>query len=128
MRPHDESYDLPTEAPFTAKIINAAYSVTEDDIKQTFSSLFVKNVRPFGRKGANFLVEFQDVQGLKQCLDKFWMFEIKGRPIKTFVADPPKTSVTDHVSNWRGAVEPSAISSTFQTHQPENRRRRVPPS
>ncbi|KAL0246094.1 hypothetical protein GEMRC1_007310 [Eukaryota sp. GEM-RC1] len=124
-RPHDESYVLPTQAPFIAKIINAAYSVTEDDLMRALSSLPVKDIKPFGHKGGNFLVEFQDVQGLKQCLDKYWGFEIKGRPIKTFVAEP-RNSATD-ASNWRGATEPSAIGGMFEQEPNERRQHRGPP-
>ncbi|KAL0239365.1 hypothetical protein GEMRC1_009473 [Eukaryota sp. GEM-RC1] len=91
--PNHEEYELPSEAPFTAKIVNVAYNATEADIRQAFSSLPVKEVRSPSNIPGTFFVEFLDVQGLKQCLDKYWMFKIHGRPIRTYVASTPRSSV-----------------------------------
>ncbi|KAL0239539.1 hypothetical protein GEMRC1_009647 [Eukaryota sp. GEM-RC1] len=93
LRPNHEQYELPSETPFTAKIVNVAYSATEADIRQAFSSLPVKKVRSPSNIPGTFFVQFLDVQGLKQCLDEYWMFEIHGRPIRTYVASTPRYSV-----------------------------------
>ncbi|KAL0239825.1 hypothetical protein GEMRC1_009933 [Eukaryota sp. GEM-RC1] len=93
LRPGHEEYELPSEAPFTAKLVNVAYNATEDDIQRVFSSLPIKVVQsPFNMPGI-FFVEFLDVQGLKQCLDQYWMFDINGSPIRTYVASAPQSSV-----------------------------------
>ncbi|KAL0239661.1 hypothetical protein GEMRC1_009769 [Eukaryota sp. GEM-RC1] len=81
LRPNHEEYELPSETPFTAEIVNVAYSATEADIRQAFSSLPVKEVRSPSNIPGTFFVEFLDVQGLKQCLDQYWMFMIHDRPI-----------------------------------------------
>ncbi|KAL0229137.1 hypothetical protein GEMRC1_013757 [Eukaryota sp. GEM-RC1] len=92
-RPDHEEYELPSEAPFTAKLVNVAPSTTEADIKRAFSSLSVTTVRSSRKIPGTFFVKFHDVQGLKQCLDKFWMFKIHDRPIRTYVASAPQSSV-----------------------------------
>ncbi|KAL0239906.1 hypothetical protein GEMRC1_010014 [Eukaryota sp. GEM-RC1] len=127
-RPLRESYVLPTQAPFTARIVNAPLNVTKNDIRRTFSSLSVTDVRPnnrfSGKKSGNIYVDFQDVDGLKQCLDKYWMFEINGRPIRTYVADAPKSTATCHrvTTNLRGVSEPLVIPSVQQKPLPNHDR------
>ncbi|KAL0242396.1 hypothetical protein GEMRC1_004959 [Eukaryota sp. GEM-RC1] len=109
LRPPQEVYELPPEAPFTAKIDNVAHSTTKDHIKHAFSSLPVKEVRSSSNVSGRFFVEFLDVQGLKQCLDQFWMFEINGRPIHPYVASVPRSSAMDD-DDCRGATLPSPTS------------------
>ncbi|KAL0246724.1 hypothetical protein GEMRC1_007935 [Eukaryota sp. GEM-RC1] len=116
------SYLLPTKAPFTARIVNAAHNVTEDDIKHSFSSLSVKEVRSLCHKPGVFFVEFQDAEGLKQCLDHYWLFEIKGRPIRTFIVPPPRPSVKNIDNCCRGETEASVVEPEHQ----EKHQHRVP--
>ncbi|KAL0250884.1 hypothetical protein GEMRC1_000098 [Eukaryota sp. GEM-RC1] len=92
-RPHHEEYELPYEAPFIAKLVNVAYNTTEAGIKRTLASLPVKEVRSSGNIPGQYYVEFLDAEGLKQCLDEYWMFKIHGRPIRTYVASAPQSSV-----------------------------------
>ncbi|KAL0239430.1 hypothetical protein GEMRC1_009538 [Eukaryota sp. GEM-RC1] len=123
LRPSHEEYELPSVAPFTAKIVNVAYSATEADIKQAFSSLHVKEVRSPSNMPGTFFVEFLDVQGLKQCLDKYWVFKIHGHPIHTYVASAPQFSVkplnTSNISSKPNAepkpLELLPLTSSFQT-------------
>ncbi|KAL0239467.1 hypothetical protein GEMRC1_009575 [Eukaryota sp. GEM-RC1] len=92
-RPSHEQYQLPSEAPFTAEIANVPDSASKADIKQAFSSLPIKEVRSPSNIPGTFFVEFLDVQGLKQCLDEYWMFKIHDRSIRTYVASAPQSSV-----------------------------------
>ncbi|KAL0239704.1 hypothetical protein GEMRC1_009812 [Eukaryota sp. GEM-RC1] len=118
-----EEYELPPEAPFTAKIVNVAYSATEADIKQAFSSLPVKEVRSPSNIPGTFFVEFLHVQGLKQCLDKYWMFKIHDRPIRTYVASAPQSSVkplNTSTFSYKPNAEPKPLellpmTSSFQS-------------
>ncbi|KAL0240029.1 hypothetical protein GEMRC1_010136 [Eukaryota sp. GEM-RC1] len=93
IRPGHEQYELPSEAPFTAEIVIDAHSVTEIDISHAFSSLPVTGIRSPPNTTGQFFVEFSDVQGLKQCLDKYWMFKIRGRHIRTYVASAHRSSL-----------------------------------
>ncbi|KAL0251940.1 hypothetical protein GEMRC1_001152 [Eukaryota sp. GEM-RC1] len=97
MRPPQEQYDLPSEVPFTAQIVSVAHCVTEVDIQQAFSSLTVKEIRSPGNMRSVFFVEFHDLQGLKKCLDEYWLFKIKGSPIRTYVASAHRS--TPHSPN-----------------------------
>ncbi|KAL0246050.1 hypothetical protein GEMRC1_007266 [Eukaryota sp. GEM-RC1] len=122
-RPHLENYELPFEAPFTAEIVNVAYSATEADIQRAFSSLHVTEVRPSCDKRGRFFVEFLDVQGLKQCLDKYWMFKIHGRPIRTYVASVTQSSsdpLNNHTLSSQSSADlkhplPPSLPSSFQS-------------
>ncbi|KAL0240162.1 hypothetical protein GEMRC1_010268 [Eukaryota sp. GEM-RC1] len=93
IRPVHEQYELPSEAPFTAEIVIDANNVTEIDIKHAFSSLPVTGIRSPPNTPGQFFIVFSDVQGLKQCLDQYWMFKIHGYPIRTYVASAPQSSV-----------------------------------
>ncbi|KAL0240139.1 hypothetical protein GEMRC1_010246 [Eukaryota sp. GEM-RC1] len=120
-RPSHEEYELPSEAPFIAEIATVANSTTEADIKQAFSSLHVKEVRSSSNMLDTFFVEFLDVQGLKQSLDKYWMFKIHGRPIRTYVASAPQSSVeplNTSTFSFKPNAEPKPLiplTSSFQS-------------
>ncbi|KAL0239908.1 hypothetical protein GEMRC1_010016 [Eukaryota sp. GEM-RC1] len=58
LRPNHEECELPSEAPFTAEIVNVAYSAREADIRQAFSSLPVKEVRSPSNIAGTFLSNF----------------------------------------------------------------------
>ncbi|KAL0239611.1 hypothetical protein GEMRC1_009719 [Eukaryota sp. GEM-RC1] len=88
-----KNMNFPLQPPFIAEIVTDANTVTEADIKQVFSSLRVKEVRPTNNMPGTFFVKFRDVHGLEQCLDKYWMFKIHGHPIRTYVASAPQSSV-----------------------------------
>ncbi|KAL0229636.1 hypothetical protein GEMRC1_013181 [Eukaryota sp. GEM-RC1] len=80
IRPGHEQYELPSEAPSLPK-------------SHAFSSLPVTGIRSPPNTTGQFFVEFSDVQGLKQCLDKYWMFKIRGRHIRTYVASAHRSSL-----------------------------------
>ncbi|KAI8988271.1 hypothetical protein BDF20DRAFT_854780 [Mycotypha africana] len=107
--------ELPTEAPFTARVANLSFDSSEDDLSNLFSNLKVSNIRLVRDrderpKGFGY-VEFEDLDSLKSALELSGE-NVQGRNIRVMVAEPPRedrprrVDRTD-VDTWRrsGPVE-----------------------
>ncbi|TFK40088.1 hypothetical protein BDQ12DRAFT_680318 [Crucibulum laeve] len=91
--PPREDIPIPTQPPYTAFVGNLAFDLTEQDLEQFFGDTKTKSIkiikdRDEKPKGFGY-VEFEDVEGLKDALQKSGS-NFSGRTVRISVAEPPK--------------------------------------
>uniref|UniRef100_A0A060SYJ3 ARAD1A12760p n=1 Tax=Blastobotrys adeninivorans TaxID=409370 RepID=A0A060SYJ3_BLAAD len=101
-----EPVPIPDRPPFTARVNNLDYNVTEDSVADLFKGFNHTSIRlprdMSGRPRGVAFVEFSDRESLERALDLTGQ-DFMGRQLRVFVADPPANAVDDGKfdSDWR---------------------------
>lgn len=101
-----EPVPIPDRPPFTARVNNLDYNVTEDSVADLFKGFNHTSIRlprdMSGRPRGVAFVEFSDRESLERALDLTGQ-DFMGRQLRVFVADPPANAADDGKfdSDWR---------------------------